>query len=43
VVGLPTSVDPEKVDAQYKDGVLRVHVAKTEEAKPRKIEVKAEK
>ena len=43
VVGLPTSVDPEKVDAQYKDGVLRVHVAKTDQAKPRKIEVKAEK
>jgi len=38
---LPTSVSSDKVEAEYKDGVLRIHLPKREEAKPRKIEVKA--
>ena len=37
---LPTSVDPEKVHAESKNGVLTVHLPKRAEAKPRAIEVK---
>jgi len=39
---LPFAVDPEKVDAHFEDGVLKVTLAKHESAKPRKIAVKAE-
>jgi HSP20 family protein len=39
-VEMPQAVDPEKIVAQYDDGVLTVRVAKAEEVKPRKIEVK---
>jgi HSP20 family protein len=37
---LPTSVDPEKVHAESKNGVLAVHLPKRAEAKPRSIQVK---
>ncbi len=37
---LPEGVDPESVDAKYKDGVLTVTVPKPAEAKPKLIEVK---
>lgn len=39
-IELPTSVDAKKIDAHFKDGVLSVRLPKTEEAKPRQIEVK---
>jgi HSP20 family protein len=35
---LPASVDPNKVQASYKDGVLRVELSKSEEAKQKHIE-----
>jgi HSP20 family protein len=38
---LPCQVDTEKVEAQVKDGVLTVTMEKAEEAKPRKITIKA--
>jgi len=38
-VTLPTAVDPTKVTAAYKDGVLTVELPKAEEAKPKQIEV----
>ena len=38
--GLPETVDPEKVSAAYKNGVLTVTLPKMEVAKPRTIEVK---
>jgi HSP20 family protein len=38
---LPKPVDPTKVTATYKDGVLTVKLPKTEESKPRQITVKA--
>jgi HSP20 family protein len=37
---LPSFVDANKVNAEFKDGVLRVTLAKREEAKPKQIEVK---
>jgi len=37
---LPTTVDPTRVTAAYKDGVLEVTVPKVETAKPKKVEIK---
>ena len=37
---LPESVDPDKVNAEFRDGVLKVHLAKSEQTKPKQIEVK---
>ena len=39
VVTLPEDADPAKVEASYRDGILRVTVAKRESSKPRRIEV----
>lgn len=39
VVSLPDEADPGKVDATYRDGILRITVAKRESSKPRRIEV----
>lgn len=39
-VSLPAGVDPQKVEANYRNGVLDVTLPKTEEAKPKKITVK---
>ena len=39
VIPLPKSVDKEKVDAKYSDGVLTVTIPKTEEAQPKHIEI----
>lgn len=39
-ISLPSAVDLKGVSATYQDGVLRVVLPKSEEAKPRKIEVK---
>lgn len=40
VVSLPEDVDPARVDATYRDGVLRITVQRRESAQPRRIEVK---
>jgi len=37
---LPPNVNTEAIDAQFKDGVLRLALPKREEAKPKQIEVK---
>ena len=37
---LPEDADGTKISAEYKDGVLKVHLPKSEKAKPKSIEVK---
>ena len=37
---LPDDGDAAKVNAEFKDGMLKVHVAKSEAARPKQIEVK---
>jgi HSP20 family protein len=37
---LPDSADGAKVNAEFKDGVLKVHLPKSEKAKPKAVEVK---
>lgn len=36
---LPEDADPTRIRAEFKDGVLNVHAAKSEQARPRRIEV----
>lgn len=38
---IPQTIDMEKVNAELKDGVLHLHLAKSEAAKPRQIEIQA--
>src|SRR5262245_19958131 len=38
---VPASVDPEKVAAEYKNGVLTVKLPKKEAAKPRQVKIEA--
>lgn len=40
VVSLPETVDASKIEASYKNGVLRILLPKHERVKPRRIEVK---
>jgi len=37
---VPDDADADKVIAEFKDAVLRVHLPKSEKAKPKQIEVK---
>lgn len=39
VISLPDDVDPERVDAKYRDGVLQVTVRRRESTQPRQITV----
>lgn len=39
-LALPSEVDPQKVAAEFKDGVLKVHLPKSPTAKPNSVEVK---
>ncbi|MFN3689085.1 Hsp20/alpha crystallin family protein [Salinarimonas sp.] len=40
-IRLPFRVDPEKVEARFADGVLRIAVGRPDEDKPRRIEIRA--
>ena len=37
---LPDAIDEEKLKAEFKDGVLNLHLPKSEKAKPKAIDVK---
>ena len=39
---LPKNVDTEKIEASMKNGILHLAIPKAEEAKPKKIEIKAD-
>jgi HSP20 family protein len=39
-VSLPEDADSSRIEAKYRDGILRITVPKRESAKPRRIEVK---
>lgn len=39
---IPQTIDVEKVNAVMKEGVLELHLPKSEAAKPRKIEIKSD-
>jgi HSP20 family protein len=39
VISLPEDVDPNKINATYRDGLLRIAVSRQESSKPRRIEV----
>jgi HSP20 family protein len=40
-IQLPYRVDPEKVEARFRDGVLEVELHRPEEDKPRRIDIRA--
>ena len=37
---LPDNVDVDKIEAKFKDGILHIGIPKTEETKPRQVEVR---
>jgi len=39
VVSLPDDVDPNAIEAKYRDGVLHIRIQRKEEAQPRRIEI----
>jgi HSP20 family protein len=39
VIALPDDVDPERVAAKYRDGVLQITIQRHEAARPRQITV----
>jgi HSP20 family protein len=39
VISLPEDVDPDKVQASYRDGIVQITVQRRESAKPRQIEI----
>ena len=40
-VALPSSVNGEKANAEYKDGILKITIPKEEKAKPKQIKISA--
>jgi HSP20 family protein len=38
-VGLPQGIDEDQIRAEFRDGVLEIHVPKPEQAKPRRIQI----
>ena len=39
VISLPDDADPSRIEARYRNGVLRVTIARRESAQPRRIQV----
>jgi HSP20 family protein len=42
-IDLPSDVDPDKIEANYEDGILEVEIPKTLAVKPKKVTVSAKK
>jgi HSP20 family protein len=40
IIGMPCQVNPDKISASYKEGILTVVVPKAMQAKPKQIEIK---
>ena len=40
VIGLPDDVDPDRVEAKYRDGVLQITVQRKQPARPRQVEIR---
>jgi len=40
VISLPDDVDPDKVEASYRDGIVQITVRRRESAKPRQIAIR---
>ena len=40
VISLPDDVDPNSINAKYRDGVLHISIQRREEAQPRRINIK---
>jgi HSP20 family protein len=38
-IGLPEDVDPDQVEAKYRDGIVQITVGRRESTKPRQIEI----
>jgi HSP20 family protein len=41
-ISLPSKIDSDEIKADYRNGILTLHLPKTEEVKPKRISVKAE-
>jgi HSP20 family protein len=39
VIALPEDVDPDKVEASYRDGIVEIRIQRHESSKPRRIEI----
>ena len=39
VISLPEDVDPERVQAKYRDGIVQIRVERRESARPRQIQI----
>jgi HSP20 family protein len=42
-ITIPSSVDPEKIEANFSNGVLEVNLPKTPETKPKKVRISSKK
>src|SRR6185295_17489236 len=42
VVSLPDDIDPDKVDATYREGIVQIRLQRRESAKPRAIQIREE-
>ena len=39
IIAMPTEIDPERIEAKMKDGILTIHIPKAEAVKPRQIAI----